>query len=121
MVKCLRQVQAIGISTWDHISNREFSGVAWAYLVDNGSDVVNSQLNTWPRGRKQDNDRELFADAILLVTKILVRGNQKSVATLFRSFKQHAIVQVGQSSLEGRIGRMPREMSAEGHRRALIE
>ena len=58
---------------------------------------------------------------ILLVPEILVCGNQKLVAILLRSLKQHAIVQVGPSSLEGRIDRVPSEMPTERHRSALIE
>jgi len=123
---CHAQVQAAFSDPYPdlsplHSSNRDLSVIARSYLVNSGLDIIRSQLDTWPGSRKQDEDRQLPAGKILLVSKISVCRDQKLVAILLSRLKQRAILQFGPSSLEGGIDRVTCKIPTKGHGSALIE
>lgn len=95
--------------------------ITWAYFINSSLDIINAQLDTWPRSRKQDENRYLPARKILLVLKILICGDQKLVPVLLNCLEQRAILQVGPSLIESSIDRVIRKVPTKRHGSTLIK
>ena len=89
--------------------------------VDNGLNFFNTQLDTRPGSRTQDENPQLSSAKILLVPYVLVGRDQEFVAIQFRTVKQVSVRQIRPSSFIGGIDRMAGKMAAQGRRRALVK
>ena len=58
---------------------------------------------------------------ILLMTQLLVRGDEQVVVALFGSVEQVPVAKVGPTHLEGRVHRVLDQMTPQGSRDALVE
>jgi len=111
--------------TWDtiplHISNLNFSILTGCYLVNSRLNIIHSQPNTRPGRRQKDENGDLSARQVQLVSEILVCRDQELAARPLGCIKQITILQVGPPPLKGGVHQMTGKMPAKGRGRALIQ
>jgi hypothetical protein len=88
------------------------------YCLDNQGNMI---LYPGPTCRHQDNDADFTTLEILLIPKILVRGDESVEAFGLSAPQQFSVWQVAPPSLEGRLHDVINKMIAQGDWRSLVE
>ena len=93
----------------------------WLDDLDGGEDFWRMGTNLRPSCRRQDQDGNSTVFEVLLITQILIGGDQKFEGGIFSGEKQIAIVQGRPSLLKGSLHRMPDEQAPQRQRRSLVK
>ncbi len=77
------------------MSDLELREIARPGLIDDRQDVVNPQKYVRPCSGAQNEDGQLPPSKVLLMSDLLIRGNQYLVSSFLRPIEQVAIAQLG--------------------------
>lgn len=101
--------------------NGNFNITAWRGGIDGFSHTCHRSFHARPTGGGQYDDGDFSTCKVLLISKILVGGDQNRKAVLFGLLQQLTIFQMVPAQLEGRSDLVGGEVFTKRNRRALVE
>ena len=109
------------VTTCGQFSDRDFANLALPDFFNSRANLVGSLLNSRPRRRHQHDDRQPSIGEVLLVTHVLVRGDDDFIAFFFGFFDEFPVFQQLPIPLRGPVHGMFRQVLPKRRWSAMAE